>query len=224
VVAIGSECRFAAVNTLEEVRQSNAPCRNRNLREISYDESDQLVSKVGLFPAFDFFGDGSFYLLDTPGHAVGHLAGLVRTTQNPDTFIFMGGDLCHHGGELRPTRYDPIPASVQFPLTDELRARMSVCPGGAAFRELNVKRGRKEDEPFFETQLAADVHQAVDTVRKAQTADVQNNVFFIFAHDMSISGIVDLFPSSANGWQSQGWKEKTHWAFLKDLCPALTST
>ncbi|KAI0158507.1 beta-lactamase-like protein [Pestalotiopsis sp. NC0098] len=196
---------------------------NRTLREISYDSSDPQVSRIGAFRAYDFFGDGSFYLLDTPGHAVGHVAGLARTTtgEDRDTFIFMGGDLCHHGGEMRPTAHDPIPDDVRFPLPDALRARFSVCPGGAQFRQLNTKRGRKEDEPFFETQLAADLGQALDTIQKTQTADVQDNVFFIFAHDTSIGGVVNLFPEPANEWRAKGWREEVHWGFLKDLCPGL---
>ncbi|ETS82946.1 hypothetical protein PFICI_04822 [Pestalotiopsis fici W106-1] len=196
---------------------------NRKLREISYDESDLLVLKIGSFRAFDFFGDGSFYLLDTPGHAVGHLAGLARTTRDPDTFIFMGGDLCHHGGELRPTPHDPVPDAVKFPLPGALRAHMSVCPGGGDFRKLNVQRGRREDEPFFDTQVAADMKQALETIEKTQAADVQDNVFFIFAHDTSISGVVNLFPKPANDWQAQSWREKTHWGFLRDLCPGVIS-
>lgn len=196
--------------------------RNRQLREISFDEPETTY-ETGSFRAFDFFGDGSFYLLDTPGHAVGHLGGLVRTTRNPDSFIFMGGDLCHHGGEMRPTLFNPLPETVNFPLPDALRARMSTCPGGAAFRELNVKRGRKENEPFFDTQLASDVGQAVDTIKKTQTADVQDNVFFIFAHDLSIRGVVDIFPAFANDWKQKGWREKTHWAFLTDLSIAASS-
>ncbi|KAK6082533.1 metallo-beta-lactamase superfamily protein [Seiridium cupressi] len=195
--------------------------KNRELREITYENSPTF--QTGAFRAFDFFGDGSFYLLDTPGHAVGHLAGLARTSQNPDTFIFMGGDLCHHGGEMRPTPHNPIPDTVNFPIPDALRARMSTCPGGDAFRKLNIKRGRKADEPFFDTQLAEDVAVATDTVKKAQTADVQDNVFFIFAHDDSIRGVVDLFPSSANEWKARGWREQTHWAFLKDLSMAVAA-
>ncbi|KAF3002588.1 hypothetical protein E8E13_008282 [Curvularia kusanoi] len=59
----------------------NSPIResdyaNRELREISFDTE----LKIGQFPAFDYFGDGSFYLLDSPGHAIGHLCGLARTT------------------------------------------------------------------------------------------------------------------------------------------------
>ncbi|KAI0132857.1 beta-lactamase-like protein [Xylariales sp. AK1849] len=193
--------------------------KGRQLREIQF-EDQPVPLKTGPFRAFDFFGDGSFYLLDTPGHAVGHLAGLVRTTQNPDTFVFMGGDVCHHGGEIRPSPFMPIPDKVQFPLPDALRSRMSSCPGGELFRKLNIQRGRKEDEPFFEPNIGADIPQAIRTIKKAQTADVQEDVFFIFAHDPSIRGVVDLYPLLANEWKSKGWSEKTQWAFLADLTAA----
>jgi glyoxylase-like metal-dependent hydrolase (beta-lactamase superfamily II) len=64
--------------------------KDREFVEITFQDG----FKLGQFRAFDYFGDGSFYLLDAPGHAVGHLCGLARTT--PDTFVFMGGDICHH--------------------------------------------------------------------------------------------------------------------------------
>ncbi|KAJ6515018.1 beta-lactamase-like protein [Mycena vitilis] len=41
----------------------------------------------------DCFGDGSFYLLGTPGHMLGHLTALARVT--PTTFIALGGDTFH---------------------------------------------------------------------------------------------------------------------------------
>ena len=37
--------------------------RDRHLREISFDQQKM----IGKFPYYDFFGDGSFYLLDVPG-------------------------------------------------------------------------------------------------------------------------------------------------------------
>lgn len=37
---------------------------NRKLREIS---AAEFTLKFGTFPAFDYFGDGSFYLIDSPG-------------------------------------------------------------------------------------------------------------------------------------------------------------
>ena len=50
---------------------------------------------LGPFPkAYDYFGDGSFYLLDSPGHMVGHQMGLARTGLNE--WVVMGGDCCHH--------------------------------------------------------------------------------------------------------------------------------
>lgn len=63
------------------------------VRELSY-ETDAWVS-FGPFPkALDFFGDGSFLLLDAPGHMPGHLMGLART--GDDEYVVMGGDCCHH--------------------------------------------------------------------------------------------------------------------------------
>lgn len=133
----------------------------------------------------------------------------------------MGGDLCHHGGELRPSPHLPIPSSVQFPIAEQLRARFSVCPGGDSFKQLNTKRGRKSDEPFFDPVLASDIPLAIETIQKTQDADVQDDVFFIFAHDTAVKGVIDLFPQYANEWQQKGWKEKTLWTFLEDLVACL---
>jgi glyoxylase-like metal-dependent hydrolase (beta-lactamase superfamily II) len=59
--------------------------KGRTLREIKFDEKSL---KVGDFPAVDWFGDGSFYLLHTPGHTAEHLAGLARVQS--DSFVLMG--------------------------------------------------------------------------------------------------------------------------------------
>ncbi|XRM44107.1 hypothetical protein ABZX51_007253 [Aspergillus tubingensis] len=60
---------------------------DRSVRGIHFDHGNPL--RVGPFNAADYFDDGSFYLLDAPGHATGHLCGLARTTANPPTFVFM---------------------------------------------------------------------------------------------------------------------------------------
>lgn len=190
--------------------------RGRTLREINFSQGSPPL-QVGAFRAHDFFGDGSFYLLDTPGHDIGHLAGLARTTTNPDTFIFMGGDICHHGGEIRPSPYLHIPTNVNYPVPDLIRGLATPCPGAVEFRELNVKRGRKENEPFYDPVLVVDMAEAVQTIRHSQLADAQTNVFFVFAHDMTISSTVDFFPLSANDWKEKGWRETTLWNFLADL-------
>ena len=77
---------------------------------IEPDFSDKF--KIGDYQAYDYFGDSSLFLLNTPGHAVGHISALVRTTTNPDTFAFLGGDICHHSGDIRPTKYVPMPENV----------------------------------------------------------------------------------------------------------------
>jgi hypothetical protein len=193
--------------------------RGRTLREIDFAGQSPSLT-IGKFRAYDFFGDGSFYLLDTPGHDVGHLAGLARTTTNPDTFIFMGGDICHHGGELRPTPYLPIPDNVQFPLPESIRSQISVCPGAAQFHKINTKRGREPNNPFFDPIITVDMAQAVQTIEDSQVADAQSNVFYVSAHDATIEGSIEFFPHPANEWKEKGWKEKTLWKFLGDLALA----
>lgn len=54
--------------------------QGRRVREISFLSSSPRHCQIGRFDAFDFFGDGSFYLLDAPGHSVGHMIGLARVT------------------------------------------------------------------------------------------------------------------------------------------------
>ena len=44
--------------------------------------------------AHDYFGDGSLFLIDTPGHMPGHLGAIAMTSTNE--WVFMGGDCCHH--------------------------------------------------------------------------------------------------------------------------------
>jgi hypothetical protein len=58
--------------------------------EVDFTSSD---ITIGRFKAFDYFGDGSFYILDSPGHAVGHINALARTSASPKpSFIHLGGD------------------------------------------------------------------------------------------------------------------------------------
>ena len=46
------------------------------------------------FPAAtDFFGDGSLYIIDAPGHLFGHINILARTGSS--RWVYLGGDCCH---------------------------------------------------------------------------------------------------------------------------------
>ncbi|KAJ4298907.1 hypothetical protein N0V90_004150 [Kalmusia sp. IMI 367209] len=64
---------------------------------------------LGGFPsAIDFFGDGSLYIIDAPGHLQGHVNVLARTA--PGKWVYLGGDCCHDkrilSGERDIAMYD----------------------------------------------------------------------------------------------------------------------
>jgi len=204
-------------NSRADVRELDF--EGRELQEITFTEPNAL--QIDPFRAYDYFGDGSFYLFDTPGHAVGHLAGLARTTTNPDTFIFMGGDLTHHGGELRPSPLMPLPNSIPSSYIPSLCQRLSftaACPG-SIFESIQATRNRSPPttRPFFDPVMGKDIPLAIETIKKTQEADADENVWYVFAHDGKLQGVADLFPRSANEWKQKGWREKSMWKFLEDF-------
>lgn len=57
--------------------------------------SDKDWAPIGPFPhALDFFGDGSLYVIDSPGHLAGHINLLIRTSADGG-WIYLGGDSVH---------------------------------------------------------------------------------------------------------------------------------
>ena len=83
-----------------ELLDSHVP--TRTFREIGFDGADGKALK----DAVNFFGDGSLYLLNAPGHALGRM----RTTAEPRSLVFMIADACHNAGVLGPTKYVQLPA------------------------------------------------------------------------------------------------------------------
>lgn len=41
--------------------------------------------KIGRFDAIGYSGDGSFHLLDSPGHEIGDMCGLARVSSAPSS-------------------------------------------------------------------------------------------------------------------------------------------
>ena len=192
----------------------------RNLRELDFTGPDAL--RIGRFRALDYFGDGSFYLLDSPGHAVGHLCGLARTTSRPDTFVFMGGDAAHHGSEFRPSAWVPLPEAIEpSPMTGVLRGVAPFCPG-ALVEELLRERGMDPAGPLATPNMGHDIPETVRTIEKMSECDGDEDVFVVFAHDDTVRDVIDYFPKEVNGWKERGWGKRVRWAFLKDLEEALS--
>lgn len=190
---------YACKNT-----DDNIVCnRLKNFVEFDFDRA----KRIGPFTGIDYFGDGSFYLIDAPGHSQGHICGLVRTTSNPDTFILLGADACHHNGEFRPSEYRPLP---------------EICCSG--FHAYLGSIGRNAQTPFFSIPQDAqskgsthDLEAALETVHKVQDMDGYDNLLVLMAHDASILGHVEFFPKPLNDWHQRDLAEKGRWNFLQDF-------
>lgn len=208
---------FPGFPTRDDAIVLDADADGRKVREIVFDGR----LKVGRFEAFDFFGDGSFYLLDAPGHAQGHLCALARTTAGPtdgdQSFVFMGADACHHMGVLRPCEFYPLPAGKT--LQDALGQddHSGLCPGLLE----SCLRNNDSAIPFFEVNapsaLFPDKDASFDTVTKIQELDALDSVFVVMAHDSSLRDKMPLFPEKINGWRTSGIKVQSRWLFCRDL-------
>lgn len=191
----------------------------REVEELDFG-SDGL--KIGNFKAIDYFGDGSFYLLDTPGHALGHVNALART--GDDEFIHLCGDSAHHCGEIRPSRYVPLPDEIE---PSPLQSELGVCPGGLFHKIL--KNGSKEDHLIEFVDLGAGTYEDQkyaliydepalrETVKKVEGFDANETVLTVLAHDWTLKGVIDEWPKSLNGWRRNGWRKEAFWKFLGDF-------
>lgn len=188
--------------------------QGRELREISFEKEGGGL-KIGRFNAYDYFGDGSFYLLDTPGHTIGHICGLARTSTNPDTFVFMGGDASHHGGEFRPTEYLPLPKEIK---PSPLKRALGFCPGELLQA---IHPHGKSDKPFYHvtSSFAHDKSVADWTIDGLGEFDAHDNVLLLTAHDDSVVDPeqLDFYPKTMNDWYEKGIGKKIKWLFLGDF-------
>jgi len=193
----------------------------RKLIPIDFNAKSPLV--IGGFKAFDFFADGSFYLLDVPGHQAGHVCGLARVT--PTSFVLMGADSCHHAGAFRPTsklhRYVPCPGELLA------ATRFSVSPTHI-HQPGSDSHGAEFDLPSRTTPLLSiaekgyfeDPATALDSISKIGDFDANADVFVVIAHDESLAPVIGPYPVSLDQWKAKGWKEEATWAFLDEKNPA----
>ncbi|KAH8902698.1 hypothetical protein BR93DRAFT_987976 [Coniochaeta sp. PMI_546] len=79
-------------------RHTPAPSEARGLLPPA--ASGWVWKPLGGFPAaLDLFGDGSLYVIDSPGHLYGHVNVLARV--GPKRYVYLGGDCCHDPRILR---------------------------------------------------------------------------------------------------------------------------
>ncbi|KAK1226008.1 hypothetical protein PQX77_011026 [Marasmius sp. AFHP31] len=185
----------------------------QEVEELTYVDS-QL--KIGGQPALDYFNDGSLYLIDTPGHVAGHVVALARV--QPDSFVLLGGDSFHHVGQIRPNPHAP----KSYPYPEELieatkktvSAEYFAAPGDAEFdlthRETPLLSVPPPPSAYKDREVA------IETQRAISILDAHKDVFVVAAHDITLAGVIGLFPETLNDWKEKGWKEQSIWAFLDE--------
>ena len=77
------------------------------------------------------------------------------------------------------------------------------------FEALQISRGRRKDQAFYDQAIAEDLNIAAKTVCKVQEADVMDNVWVVIAHDQAVQRNIDLFPTKANDWKVKGLDRTT---------------
>ncbi|KAI9003404.1 hypothetical protein DFJ74DRAFT_694746 [Hyaloraphidium curvatum] len=149
---------------------------------------------VGAFDrGIDWYGDGSFWILDAPGHMPGHLVAMARTTagtkDEPPTYLIMAGDAAHSLCLFHPW---PSPSGGD--------SRCKVGHYGPGFTTSG---------PDLSQCIHIDLPEAYRTMARLSRMDAEANVMVTVAHETELMDIVVFFPeATANGWKAGGWKEK----------------
>ncbi|KAJ6561857.1 beta-lactamase-like protein [Mycena capillaripes] len=173
--------------------------------------------------AIDYFGDGSFYLLNTPGHLPGHMTALARVT--PTTFVQLAGDSFHHAGQARPRpqfqKNFPCPAH----LLEDVKSSVSTD-----FFWSSQTHNGAFDLPSRAQQLLsisdipgsfyADPVTAQVSLEKVANFDADPDFWVIVSHDISLRTAIPLFPAYLNDWKAKDLKKETVWIFLDEANPA----
>ena len=192
----------------------------RETIELNFSLDDPKVLSIGNFQAYDYFSDGSFYILSTPGHTIGHLSALARTTSGEDksTFIFMGGDIVHSNAVFRPTSKYPLPETIPAPDGRPFASHSCLSERFAQMHRLYSEpdgRMLSRTTPF--SQLVGPEHDIAESQRSADKLanfDGEENVLTIPAHDASLQHVLEFFPRKVNDWKVKGWKKEGQWRWL----------
>jgi glyoxylase-like metal-dependent hydrolase (beta-lactamase superfamily II) len=191
----------------------------RRVHEIGFRAGDANVVQIGQFSAYDYFQDGSFYLIDSPGHCVGHLCALARTSTSPDTFVFLGGDVAHHCGELRPSRHVPLPETISpSPLPGAASSKTSTFTPKEWFSKLQASRNRDANTALYQPAFGHNMDQVLESIAKTQEYDGDDHILVLLAHDAAFRDpSVPKLPEALNDWHSRRLGEKFRWTWIGDV-------
>jgi len=140
--------------------------------------------KVGAFRGLDFFGDGSFYLLDTPGHFDGHLAGLVCVAKGPNPrYYLLGGDTAHH---ICLIDYKN-PAAI-----------------GVIKAKDNPLSPLRESDPDHLLSFEHNLGTSYKTMAGMAKMENEANIVTLLAHDESLDGVFAEFGNLENAIELNG--------------------
>jgi len=201
-------------------------------REVIELSKADFTLEIGGYPAHDAFCDGSFFIMSCPGHTVGHLCALARTTSSPfSSYVLLGGDCAHHCGELRPSPYKPLPQQIPFRSTawsfsgggeisaPVLKSRKALLCAGEFVREMVHPQGSAV-ESFYDMPrepLVSDHTDACDSIAKMEVFDAHDDVLVCVSHDASLMSVLPFYPYTLNDWHRKGYKQRLHWEFLNDF-------
>ncbi|KAJ7182293.1 beta-lactamase-like protein [Mycena crocata] len=172
-------------------------------------------------PALDFFGDGSFYLLDTPGHIEGHITALARVTRS--SFVVLGADTAHHVGQLRPRpgfqHTYPCPAHI----VSQARSAVSTDYFWSSGSRPGVFDIQTRTQPLLSVpdrpnSTEADPVALRVSIDKLADFDGDPDFFVVLAHDVSLIGVLPYFPASLSQWNWRGntARNEIMWGFLDE--------
>lgn len=178
------------------------------------------TATIGGFRAVDFFKDGSFWLLECPGHTGHHMGALCRTTEH--SWALLGADCCHTVGQIRPNQFRPLPDSVPVSIlssTTAAQGSQGRCLCGHLARLLQLAPESGEPGAFYNLSpaLQEDLEKAKGTLEKLRAFDGREDVMIMLAHDATLLDVIDLFPRSVNDWRSRGWANDARWKFLREM-------
>ncbi|KAF7322048.1 Metallo-beta-lactamase superfamily protein [Mycena kentingensis (nom. inval.)] len=199
-------------------------------REVTMIDFGATELKFNDLRAVDYFGDGSLYLVDAPGHVAGHLVGLARVTPSPNpSFILLGGDSFHHAGQARPRpalqSAFPCPAHLLASATTHISTAHFFSPGSHDGHFDLPSRAApllSISDAGSVVRFSADPVQGAVTLEKIARWDADEDVLVLVGHDASVvsEDVLPYYPRALNGWKKAGWKQESVWRFLDVDGPA----